>query len=156
MVEYSNKHQVNLSRNPIDINEAYQFLQIPTAGGIAIFVGTTRKWTDEQETVSLTYESYEAMALKEMHALLDIATDRWPIHRACLFHRLGNVPLTEASVLVGVATPHRPEAFQACRFLIDQLKIQVPIWKQEHLADGRINWVEGTNSPDTDTSTPGK
>ena len=146
--EYSNKHQVNLSRNPIDINAAYQFLQTPEAGGISIFVGTTRRWTDGQETVSLTYESYEPMALKEMHALLDIATSRWPIHQACLLHRLGMVPLAEASVLVGVATPHRPEAFQACRFLIDQLKIRVPIWKQEHLADGRMIWVQGNKPPD--------
>ena len=146
--KYSNKHQVNLSRDPINIGAAYEFLQTPKAGGIAIFVGTTRKWTDGQETVSLTYESYEPMALKEMHALLGTATDRWPIHRACLLHRLGKVPLAEASVMVGVATPHRPEAFQACRFLIDQLKIQVPIWKQEHLADGRTIWVQGTQSPD--------
>ena len=149
MAEQSNKRWLSLSKAPLDIAAAYQFLQTPTAGGIALFVGTTRQWTDGRETTLLTYESYEPMALKEMHRLLDVAVNRWPIHRACILHRLGEVPPTEASVLVGVATAHRPEAFEACRFLIDRLKVQVPIWKQEYLTDGQVNWVEGNEPPET-------
>ena len=125
------------------------FCKPPAAGGIALFIGTTRQWTDGRETTLLIYESYEPMALKEMHRLLDVAVNRWPIHRACILHRLGEVPLTEASVLVGVATVHRPEAFEACRFLIDRLKVQVPIWKQEHLTDGQLTWVVGNEPPET-------
>lgn len=146
------KRWVQLSREPIDIAEAYQFLQTPAAGGLALFIGTTRQWTAGQGTLSLTYEGYESMALKEMHRLLDVAVNRWPIHRACLLHRLGEVPLAEASVLVGIATSHRPEAFEACRYLIDQLKVQVPIWKQERLADGQKIWVEGTDLPESPNS----
>ncbi len=147
VVEDLKKRWVQLLREPIDLTEAYQFLQTSEAGGLALFMGTTRQWTAGQETRSLTYEGYEPMAIKEMHRLLDIAMNRWPIHRACLVHRLGEVPLAEASVLVGVATPHRPEAFEACRYLIDQLKVQVPIWKQEHLADGQEIWVQGSDLP---------
>lgn len=152
MAEDLHKRWVQLSREPIDIAEAYQFLQTPAAGGLALFIGTTRQWISGQETLSLTYEGYESMALKEMHRLLDVAVNRWPIHRACLLHRLGEVPLAEASVLVGIATSHRPEAFEACRYLIDQLKVQVPIWKQERLADGQKIWVEGADLPESPNS----
>ena len=148
MAEESNKRWLSLSKAPLDIAAAYQFLQTPAAGGIALFIGTTRQWTDDRETTLLIYESYEPMALREMHLMVDLAARRWPIDRACVLHRLGEVPLAEASVLVGVATAHRPEAFEACRFLIDRLKVQVPIWKQEHLTDGQVNWIEGNEPPD--------
>ncbi len=152
MAENLGKRWVELSREPIDITEAYQFLQTPAAGGLVLFIGTTRQWTAGQETLSLTYESYEPMALKEMHRLIDVVVNRWPIRRVCLLHRLGKVPLAEASVLVGVATPHRPEAFKASRFLIDRLKVQVPIWKQEHLADGQKIWIQGPELPEVSSS----
>ena len=148
MAKKINKRWLSLSKDPLDVAAAYQFLQTSAAGGIALFIGITRQWTDGRETTLLIYESYEPMALKEMHRLLDVAVNRWPIHRACILHRLGEVPLAEASVLVGVATGHRPEAFEACRFLIDQLKVQVPIWKQEHLTDGQVNWIEGNDPPE--------
>ena len=139
----SRKRWVQLSYERIGIPAAYRFLQTPRAGGVAVFIGTARQWTGEIETLSLTYESYEPMALKEMHRLIDAAEYKWPIQRVCLLHKLGEVRLTEASVLVGVSTAHRAEAFVACRFLIDQLKVQVPIWKQERLTDGQKVWVEG-------------
>ncbi len=142
MADESRKRRVQLSYERIDIPAAYQFLQTPGAGGVAVFIGTARQWTGEIETLSLTYESYEPMALKEMHRLIDIADGKWPIQRVCLLHKLGDVCLTEASVLVGAATAHRAEAFAACRFLIDRLKVQVPIWKQERLTDGQKMWVE--------------
>ncbi len=149
MAEKLNKRWVSLSKTPLDVAAAYQFLQTPAAGGIALFIGTTRQWTGSRETTLLVYESYEPMALREMHLLIDLAARRWPISHACILHRLGEVPLAEASVLVGVATPHRPEAFDACRFLIDRLKVQIPIWKQEHLTDGQVHWIEGSEPPET-------
>ncbi len=71
-----------------------------------------------------------------------------PLIKGCLLHRLGVVPVAEASVVIGIATPHRGDAFEACRFLIDQLKIQVPIWKKEHYADGKKEWVMGKGKPE--------
>ncbi|SHK46329.1 molybdenum cofactor biosynthesis protein MoaE [Rhodothermus profundi] len=133
---------LRLLHEPLPIAEAVSFLQVPEAGGLSLFLGTTRRWTDQRETLSLFYEAYEAMALGEMRRLADEACRQWPVCRLCLWHRLDEVPVCEISVLVGVATPHRAEAFAACRFLIDTLKRQVPIWKRETLSDGQNIWVE--------------
>jgi molybdopterin synthase catalytic subunit len=135
--------KIELGTQPLDIGAAAAFLQVPEAGGVALFVGTTRRWTGERETARLEYECYEPMARKEMEALAGEAGRRWPVQRVVLLHRLGVVPLAEASVVVGVSTPHRADAFEACRFLIDRLKQRVPIWKREVYADGTTAWVEG-------------
>lgn len=126
-------------------NEAVAFLQTPRAGGIDLFIGTTRQWTDGKETVHLEYDCYEAMVLLEMERIAEKAQESWPIERLCIFHRTGVVVPAEASVVIGVATPHRTDAFEACRFLIDTLKTDVPIWKREVYADGQTAWVEGAN-----------
>ena len=136
-----------LQREALNVGAAFAFLQTPKAGGIDLFVGTTRQWTGDKETVRLDYDCYEAMALKEMERLADEAQARWPVERVCILHRLGIVPPAEASVVVGIATPHRAEAFAACRYLINALKEQVPIWKREVYADGETEWVEGAAPP---------
>ena len=84
------------------------------------------------------------MAEREMARLCTEALGRWPLERACLLHRLGEVPVAEASVIVGASSPHRAAAFEACRWLIDSLKETVPIWKREHYADGSVEWVTPT------------
>lgn len=134
---------IHLGTEPLDVGAADAFLRAEAAGGIDLFVGTTRRWTDGQETVRLAYDAYAPMAAKTMRELADEAAARWPVHRVCLMHRLGEVPVAEASVIVGVACAHRDEAFAACRWLIDTLKAQVPIWKREHFADGTTEWVQG-------------
>lgn len=96
-----------------------------------MFVGTARRWTAGRETMRLVYEAYEPMAVAEMRRLAESAAERWPILRLVLVHRTGEVAIGEAAVVVGVACPHRAEAFEACRWLIDTLKAEVPIWKKE-------------------------
>ena len=147
MQKKENHRWLLLQHEPLDVGAAFTFLQTPKAGGIDLFVGTTRQWTADTETVRLEYDCYEAMALKEMERLAEEAHARWPVERVCLLHRLGVVPPAEVSVVVGVATPHRADAFAACRFLIDALKQQVPIWKREVYADGSTEWVEGPAPP---------
>ncbi len=142
------KFWVHVQDEKLSIDRVADFLYHPKAGGVDIFAGTTRQWTGERETVELSYECYEPMALKEMQVLLEEAAERWPLVRGCMVHRLGVVPVAEASVLIGVATPHRADAFEACKFLIDQLKVQVPIWKKEYYADGTTEWVQGRSIPD--------
>ena len=142
---------VELTEAEIPVDRAIRFLQHPGAGGIDVFLGTTRQWTRDKETTELSYECYRPMALKEMGALLEKARGRWPIVKACILHRLGVVPPAEASVFIGVSTPHRKDAFEACRFLIDELKIQVPIWKKEHYTDGSTEWVQGSSPPDVES-----
>ena len=105
------KNYLKLQKDPIDVGTAFTFLQTPEAGGVSLFVGTTRRWTQGRETVHLEYECYEVMALKEMDLLATEARKRWPIKRLCMIHRVGEVPFGEASVVVGVATPHRDAAF---------------------------------------------
>ena len=148
MADANKNRWVELLSGPLDMGAAFRFLQTPRAGGIAIFAGTTRQWTQGRETLRLEYEGYEPMALKVMHKLLDEAEEQWPVLRACLLHRLGEVPIADASVIVGTSTPHRADAFEAARFLIDRLKLQVPIWKREYWADGNAQWITGPSPPE--------
>ena len=139
---------VHLQQEVLDIKKVAEFLYHPQAGGVDIFAGTTRQWTDKKETIKLSYECFDALALKEMEALTNQVLEKWPVVKTCIIHRLGVVPVAEASVIIGVATPHRADAFEACRYLIDRLKVQVPIWKKEFYADGTTEWVQGNSKPE--------
>lgn len=111
-------------------------------GAVVTFAGTTRDHNDGASVLSLRYEAYPEMAQKVMCGLFEEAVKRFPITRARVVHRLGDVPVGEASVVVVVASAHRGPAFDACRFLMDRLKNEVPIWKREQLRDGdRVRWV---------------
>jgi molybdopterin synthase catalytic subunit len=123
------------------VAEVHRFLRDERAGGLCVFVGTTRRWTGEVETARLSYEAYEAMAAAELARLAEDATSRWPILRCVALHRLGVVEVGEASVVVGVSCEHRDAAFEAARWLIDTLKAEVPIWKQDLDAGGLSHWV---------------
>jgi molybdopterin synthase catalytic subunit len=125
---------------PIDLDEVLRSVKSPEAGAIDIFIGTTRNHSNGKEVLSLEYEVYEPMALKLMEAIVAEAHRRWTINRIAIVHRVGKVEIGEASVIVGVSAPHRREAFEACRYAIDALKKDVPIWKKEFFADGEI-WV---------------
>lgn len=132
---------VKLTREPIDAAALVAAAQTPDAGAVVLFLGVARRQTHGRETVELTYDAYETMAVKELESLEAQACARWPLAACSIVHRLGVVPLGEASVAVAVASPHRREAFEAGQWLIDTLKERAPIWKQEHWADGRREWV---------------
>lgn len=111
-------------------------------GAVVTFAGTTRNQNEGVAVISLRYEAYPEMAQKVMCGLFEEAIRRFPITRARVAHRLGTVPIGAASVVVVVASPHRGPAFDACRFLMDRLKNEVPIWKLEQLRDGdSVRWV---------------
>jgi molybdopterin synthase catalytic subunit len=132
---------IQLTREPIDSAELLARASRPEAGAIVLFLGTTREMTDGRRTVSLDYEAYDEMAEKQLAELEAEARRRWPLVECHIVHRLGRVPLAEASVAIVVSTPHRADAFAAGQWLIDTLKRDVPIWKQEHWADGTSEWV---------------
>lgn len=111
-------------------------------GAVVCFEGVARNHAGGQQVLGLEYEAYEAMAARRLAEIAADAAARWPLTHIQLLHRLGAVAIGEASVRVQVASAHRAEAFEACRFLIDTLKKSVPIWKREHFADGD-RWVEG-------------
>jgi molybdopterin synthase catalytic subunit len=132
---------IQLTDEPIDASRLLQLAQQPEAGAVLLFLGTTRQFTRERETVELRYDAYRKMAVSELEKLEQEARRRWPIVECGIIHRLGIVPLAEASVAIVVSSPHREEAFAAGRWLIDTLKESVPIWKQEHWADGAVEWL---------------
>jgi molybdopterin synthase catalytic subunit len=131
---------VFLTREPLDLT-ALQGLS-PTDGAWCLFVGVVRNENDGRTVSFLEYEAYPEMALGEMQRLEAEARSRWPLTDVRIAHRLGRLEIGEASVAVAVASPHRAEAFAACRFVIDTLKATVPIWKKEYGPDGAV-WMEG-------------
>jgi len=134
---------IEISPTALSAEEAIAFVTDPTAGGIDIFLGTTRaeKSADGRELIALDYEAYQQMALDQMHALAKRAKEKWPIIKLALLHRVGRVSLGEPSVVIAVSTPHRADAFDACRFLIDELKRDIAIWKKEVWSDGTEKWI---------------
>lgn len=124
----------------VDLQEAYQYLQDPAAGGIDLFVGTVRNHAQGKDVVKLVFEAYAPMALKEMEKLALSAQQQWPITKLVMLHAVGEKLVGEPVVIIGVASAHRDVAFAACRFLIDALKKTVPIWKKEYYQDNSV-WV---------------
>ena len=130
-----------LTREPIDAAPLLAAAAQPAAGAVVLFLGITRQFTNQTETAELAYEAYEAMAEKTLDSLAAQARNRWPLVHAEIVHRLGVVPIGEPSVAVVASSPHRADAFSAGQWLIDALKADAPIWKQERYADGGVEWV---------------
>jgi molybdopterin synthase catalytic subunit len=141
---------VVISKEPIDTSSVLVAVQTPAAGAVVLFLGTTREMTAGRRTEWLDYEAYPEMAERKLAELETEARERWPILNCAIVHRLGRVELGEASVAVAVSSAHRQAAFEAGQWLIDTLKLVVPIWKCEHWADGTADWVhpEFTSSGD--------
>ena len=136
---------IELVRDTIDPKRIRDFITGDVSlGGITTFEGVTRSENDpEHGTLSrLDYEAYETMALRKLEELAGQAIEKWSAGRVAIVHRLGPVPPGEASVIMAVACGHRAESFEACRWLIDTLKKDVPIWKKDIYADGHTHWVE--------------
>ena len=137
-----------LTEAPISIESVARRV-VPTECGATVTLdGYVRKFTRGRETLHLVYESYEAMALKEMQKLVEQAERDFEISNVGIVHRLGKLEVGETSVVISVAAPHRKAAFAACEWLIRELKRTVPIWKKEVYADGE-EWIEGDRSPTT-------
>lgn len=132
---------IELTDAPIDHAALTERVRSNQAGAVCVFLGTTREMTGEKRTSWLDYEAYPAMARKKLQELEDEARARWPIQEVAVAHRLGRLELGEISVVVVVSCPHRNQAFEACRWLIDTIKEVVPIWKKETWADGSEEWV---------------
>ena len=123
-----------LTRGPIDV-DAWRRVAVETRDGASVeFLGIVRGHDEGRAIEALDYEAYEPMAERVIAQLVAHAQQRWPLHQVHVRHRVGRVPVGEAAVLVGVQAPHREEAFEACRFLIDAIKQEAPIWK--HACDG--------------------
>jgi molybdopterin synthase catalytic subunit len=125
---------------PIAVSAVTAAVADPGAGAIVTFIGTTRDHNDGRRVTRLEYEAYPEMALAEMRKIGEVVRQRWPIERVAIVHRIGVVPIGEASVVIAVSAGHRRAGFEACHFAIDRLKEVVPIWKKEHFEGGEI-WI---------------
>ncbi len=124
----------------IDLNKVYQYLYSPEAGGINIFAGSVRNHTKGKKVIKLDFEAYTPMALKEMQRIAALATEKWSLEKVLIMHALGEKKPGELVVVTAASSAHREASFEACRFLIDELKRSVPIWKREYYEDNSV-WV---------------
>ncbi|MBT8052361.1 MAG: molybdenum cofactor biosynthesis protein MoaE [Xanthomonadales bacterium] len=125
----------------IDLGVFRQRLLDHSCGAYVQFEGWVRDHNEGRKVLRLEYEVYEPLAVKEGNRIIDEAIARFGVTRACAIHRSGLMELSEAAVVVGVSSPHRGEAFDACRYIIDQAKARLPIWKKEYYESGMAEWV---------------
>jgi molybdopterin synthase catalytic subunit len=135
---------IRITFEPIGADEAAAFVADRTAGGTCLFLGTVRDHSATGAVTGLTYEAWEEMAAKRLEEIGEEMLEKWPVRKVALLHRTGDLVIGEASVVVACSAPHRAEAFDACRYGIERLKEDVPIWKKEHLAEGESHWVMGS------------
>lgn len=136
-----------ITPEPLTLEPLLAFVSDPGAGAVTSFLGVSRDLSPDAKNVerpvqTLWYEAYGPMAMKELAAIGERAQAQFDVTRIACWHRTGEVPVGQASVAIAVSAPHRGAAFDACRFVIDEIKRSVPIWKRERFRDGE-EWVEG-------------
>jgi molybdopterin synthase catalytic subunit len=130
-----------LTSSAIDTGSARCELLDLSAGGYVSFEGWVRNYNEGQEVIRLEYEAFQELAVKEGERIVAEALRRFPVQHALCIHRTGTLALSDLAVWVGISSVHRGEAFDACRFIIDEVKHRVPIWKKEHYRNGDSGWV---------------
>lgn len=135
---------VELTKSPITVNQLRDRIADHDVGAHAWFEGVTRRMTDGRETATLSYEAFEAMAITELEKIRRETMAEFQLTALVIAHRLGVVPVGEASLIVGCSSPHRAAVFAALAKVVDRLKTDVPIWKKEHFTDGQVQWVHPT------------
>ena len=132
---------VALSEEPLDPKAIADRVRGDGYGALVVFEGVVREHSRGKQVRALVYEAYGSMAQKQIEQLADEAGKRWPISKVAVVHRTGTLQVGEVSVVIAAAAPHRGEAFDACEWLIDELKRTVPIWKKEIYTEGEA-WIE--------------
>lgn len=141
---------ITLSTEPIDTHALSESVRDRDAGAVVIFQGTVRELTAGVRTDHLEYEAYPEMAVRSLEELEQQVRDRFRVIRVAIAHRVGKLEPGEVSVVIAVSSPHRAQAFEAARWLIDTLKERVPVWKKEFYSDGRTEWQHpGTGQAET-------
>lgn len=131
-----------LSDHPLDAAALLAEVASSGFGGTVLFLGTVRHSPEDGDVAGIEYSAYPEMAEREFDRIVAEARERWPTARIALRHRLGYVPAGEASIAIAVASPHRAEAYEVSRYVIEETKKRVPVWKKEQLASGQSRWVE--------------
>jgi molybdopterin synthase catalytic subunit len=134
---------------PIDATALTAEVASIASGATVVFIGTVRDMNDGRDVTALDYKAYTSMAERELSSIVGEAETRWTSSRIVCEHRVGSLTLGDASVVIAASHPHRGEAFDACRYVIEELKKRLPVWKREHYADGDLAWVENGTSSST-------
>jgi molybdopterin synthase catalytic subunit len=134
-----------LTTKPLNAGEIARRIVLPECGATVTLDGYVRQFTKGKSTLYLEYEAYESMALKEMEKIADAAREKFQVAAIGIVHRLGRMEIGETSVVISVSAPHRKPAFEACEWLITELKRTVPIWKKEFYVGDEV-WIQGENS----------
>lgn len=129
-----------ITNKALNLQTCYDFVQDDACGGIALFVGTVRNKTKNNEVTFLDFSTYKPMAIKELKKIALQAIEKFAINKIAIHHAKGTLKIGEIPVIIAVSSPHRKNAFKACQFAIDTLKETVPIWKKEHFTNGEV-WV---------------
>ena len=132
---------MEVTSRAIDTEALKRLLANPGAGGYCSFEGWVRDKNEGREVKRLEYEAYEPLVVVEGRRVLAEARERYPYLEAQCVHRTGMLEIGDLAVWVGVAAAHRDEAFKACRYIIDELKVRLPIWKKEHYVGGDSGWI---------------
>ncbi len=133
----------SIATTAIDADALKAQLNNDQAGALTTFEGWVRNHNDGQAVNSLEYEAHLELAEKEGLKIIEEATEKFDLLQAVCVHRIGHLAIGDMAVWVGVSSAHRDAAFQACRFIIDEVKQRVPIWKKEHYSEGPSEWLEG-------------
>jgi len=133
--------QFRILETSVNITALREELLTPEAGGFCTFEGWVRQTNDGKFVSAIEYEAFLPLAASEGQSILDEALERFDISGTRAVHRTGYLAVGEIAVWIGVASPHRDAAFKACRYIIDEIKKRVPVWKREHYVDGCIEWV---------------
>jgi molybdopterin synthase catalytic subunit len=137
---------IEFVREPIDLNRVSSFCSMDRVGAVSLFVGITRRFTGNIETLCLEYEAYESMATMKLLELTTRVAQQWQIERVAFVHRLGRVAIGETSMVVAVGSAHRGNAIDACHWIVERVKAEVPIWKKEHYAECDPKWIHPVKS----------
>lgn len=125
---------------PINVDEMIAKVTRPEAGAITTFIGAVREWTRGRRTIYLEYQAYVPMAVKKLAAIGEEVQEKWPETLVAITHRIGELQISDAAVVIVVSSPHRKAAYQANEYVIERIKQIVPIWKKEHWEDGET-WI---------------
>lgn len=131
---------IKITEKPIDVHKVIETASSLGAGAVNVFIGNVRSTAHNKNVRWLEYEAYESMAVAEIKKIIDEASHRWGLLGWAVSHRVGTLKPGETAVVVAVSAPHRKESFEACQFIIDEIKAKVPIWKKEVFEDGE-EWV---------------
>ena len=141
--------RATVQSDPIDPQRVLAHVGSNEDGAVLLFMGVVRNHADGRSVRGMHYESYETMASGVLREIADEAAERLGTDRLSVVHRTGELAIGEVSVAIAVSSPHRAESYEASRYVIEEIKKRLPVWKKERYADGEVSWVKGTVPPES-------